>query len=271
MKGSFIVKVYISVDIEGITGVTSWNETILGDLEHKAAAEQMTRETLAAISGAIEAGAEEIYVKDAHDSGRNLDISNFPKEVKIIRDWAGEPCGMITGLDKSFDAVIFIGYHSASYENTNPLAHTLNNGKISYIKVNDEIASEFLLYSYRAWEIGVPSVFISGDLNICNKAKDMVEGIETVPVKEGNGGATINISPLLALENIKKGVKKSLLNIESCKMVIPDTYKMEISFKDHTDSNKGTFYPGVRRVDGKTLEFEANSVIEMMTTRMFIM
>ena len=72
------MKVYISVDIEGTAGTTSWAATELGDKEHGAAAREMTLEAVAACEGVLQAGADEIYVKDAHDSGRNMDLSLFP-------------------------------------------------------------------------------------------------------------------------------------------------------------------------------------------------
>ena len=79
------MKVYISVDIEGITGVTNWDETEIDSPRHARAAEQMKKETLAAVQGAIDAGATEVWIKDAHDSGRNMWADGFPKEVRFIR------------------------------------------------------------------------------------------------------------------------------------------------------------------------------------------
>ena len=79
------MKVFLSVDIEGITGVTSWNETNLGNQEHRLCAEQMTKETLAACEGAITMGVKEILIKDAHDSARNIDLPKFQNVQKISR------------------------------------------------------------------------------------------------------------------------------------------------------------------------------------------
>lgn len=81
------MKVYISVDFEGVAGSTSWSSTNLGDLEHGPMAREMTLEAAAACRGALAAGATEIYIKDAHESGRNMDISLLPREAKSY--WAG--------------------------------------------------------------------------------------------------------------------------------------------------------------------------------------
>lgn len=161
------MKVYISVDVEGLTGSTSWESTNLGNLEHGAVAEQMKREAMAAALGAIDAGADEVYIKDAHDSGRNMDITGFPKQCRFIRDWTNSPDSMIGGIDKSFDAVLFVGYHSPAGFDGNPLSHTMNRGN-NYVKFNGELCSEFLMHAFYAAELGVPSVFLSGDRALCS-------------------------------------------------------------------------------------------------------
>ena len=129
------MKVYISADIEGVTNVTNWDETELYHDAHAAAKKQMTREVLAACRGSLAAGAEEIVVKDAHDSARNIIAEEMPDEVTLIRGWTNAPESMMAGLDSSFDAVIYIGYHSGAYYDGNPLAHTMNTQN-NYIKIN---------------------------------------------------------------------------------------------------------------------------------------
>ena len=117
------MKVYISVDFEGVAGSTSWSSTNLGDLEHGPMAREMTLEAAAACRGALAAGATEIYIKDAHESGRNMDISLLPKEAKIILGWKYSPDSMVCGLDQSFDALMFVGYHSPAGTSGLPLSH----------------------------------------------------------------------------------------------------------------------------------------------------
>jgi len=156
------MKVYISVDIEGVTGVTAWSETELGNSDYAQFALQMTKETTAACEGAIAMGASEIFVKDAHDSARNIDMTKLPKCVKLSRGWANCPDSMMAGIDETFDAAIFIGYHAGAGYDGNPLSHTMNTNN-NYMMVNGEMASEFVLNSYAAARYGVPVVFVSGD------------------------------------------------------------------------------------------------------------
>lgn len=264
------MKVFISVDIEGITGVTSWSETTLGNSDYKQFADQMTKEAVAACEGAIAMGAKEIFVKDAHDSARNIDITKLPRCSILSRGWTNTPDSMVAGIDETFDAAIFIGYHSAAGTNGSPLAHTMNLGN-NYMKVNGERASEFVINSYLAANYGVPVVFISGDKMLCDKAKEFNPSIETVAVKEGDGGATASINPELACELIKEGVKNGLKHIEACKIAIPNKFEVEINYKEHKEARHASFYPGVTQVDSHTIKYTANNVKEFATTRMFIL
>ncbi len=213
------MKIYISSDIEGISGSTIWDETIKnGDLYNDYAG-QMTLETKAACDGANSVGAKEIMVKDAHGSGRNIDHNLLPKNTKLIRGWSGGPFSMVQELDYSYDALIFIGYHSSATKNTNPLSHTMTTN-LDYIKINGEIASEFLIHSYIAAYLGVPIVFLSGDKGLCDEVKRIHPNITTVAVKEGRGNSTINIHPELSRELIEEGVREAFQSFLKLKLDI---------------------------------------------------
>lgn len=97
------MRIYISADMEGIAGISRWDETEKGNAEYERYREQMTREVAAACEGAIEAGAEYILVKDAHDRGKNLIHELLPRNVKIMSGWSQHPYNMVEGLDESFD------------------------------------------------------------------------------------------------------------------------------------------------------------------------
>ena len=191
------MKVFISADIEGITTTTQWPDTDAGSLTYKEHTLQMTKEVNAACEGAIEAGAKEIFVKDAHDSAMNIDQTALPECVKIHRRWSGDPYSMVEGIDESFDAVMFIGYHNAASIGNNPLSHTMNTRNV-YVRLNEVLASEFMFFSYAAAYRKVPTVFLSGDKGLCEIAQSMQPNhpnLITLPVKEGIGYSTINYSP----------------------------------------------------------------------------
>ena len=264
------MKVYISADIEGISGSTAWASTTLGHFEHAPLAREMTLETVAACQGALEAGATEIYVKDAHDSGRNMDLSLFPREVKIISDWTCEPISMLGGIDSSFDAVMYVGYHSPAGMDGSPLSHTMNRGN-NWVKYNGRLASEFLIHAYASADLGIPSVFLSGDKMLCEHVHGYDKEITTVAVKEGLGSATINLSPILAQELIREGARRGLENRGNCHLDIPETITMEICFKEHYKAKRASWYPGVIQTDPYTVSYTTSSMDDLMRARMFIL
>src|SRR5262245_14222841 len=119
------MKIFISADIEGIAGITSWQEADPNSAQYRPYQERMTEEVKAACLGALDAGAKEIWVRDAHWYARNLLHERLPREVRLVRGWSRHPYMMVQEIDPSFDAVAFVGYHSRGGSGANPLAHTL--------------------------------------------------------------------------------------------------------------------------------------------------
>lgn len=258
------MKIFISADIEGVAGCTTWDETEKDKGAYQSFAKQMTREVEAACIGANEAGAEEIVIKDAHDSGRNLDHSVLPRNTKLVRSWAGGLYSMVQELDSTYSALIYIGYHSAAGTDTNPLSHTMNT-MLDKITINGRIASEFLIHSYIAAYHDVPVVFLSGDKGLCIEAEGVVPGIRTVAVKEGRGNSTINIHPELAADKIREGVREVLSgNLESLKIKLPEEFDINIRYKNHKDAYSRSFYPGATKLDENTISFHSKDYIEVL-------
>ena len=264
------MKVYISADIEGVTGVTDWDETELGNAEHQAAREQMTREVMAACEGAFEAGADEIYVKDAHDSARNLIADWLPENVVLIRGWTCTPESMMAGLDETFDAAVFIGYHTGAGFDGNPLAHTMNRDN-NYVKINGRTCAEFDMNAYMAEYYNVPVVFISGDEEVCEHAKELIPEIASCGVKWGRGEATFNKTNRAACNEIKEGVKEGLRKKEKCLPERPEKFELEMNFKECVHALRSSCYPGAKRIDTRTVTFTADNIYDMMTARMFML
>lgn len=258
------MKIYISADIEGVTGCSVWDETDKSKSDYYSFAEQMTREVNAACKGAISAGVKEIMVKDAHDSGRNLNHEKLPHITKLIRSWAGGLYSMVQELDSSFDALLYVGYHSPAGSNKNPLAHTMNTS-YDRITINDKVASEFLIHSYIAAYHNVPVVFLSGDKGLCDEVIELNNKIRTVSVKEGKGNSTINIHPDLSLKLIEEGVKEALTdNLDNCLIQLPSEFNVEIRYKWHHHAYKASHYPSAKLEDEHTVSFHATDYIEVL-------
>lgn len=262
------MKVFISADIEGITGVTSWDETLQDHLGYDKAKEQMNREVSQACKAALSLGYE-VVVKDGHGTGLNLEQDLLPDDVELIRGWMTSPESMMGGLDETYDAAIYIGYHAPEGTDKSCLAHTIEHDMFNWIKVNGKLASEFTLNKLIADSFGVPSVFISGDKGICDIAKEAEPKIHTVATKESIGNATWNKSTTKVEKMIYDGVIEALKDdIKAAEL--ESKYVITINFKEHQAARNASWYPGAKRIDSNTVEYEAETPFELRVAQMFM-
>ncbi len=264
------MKIYISADIEGITGVTHWNETGREHADYPEFQQQMTREVAAACLGCLDAGAEEITIKDAHDSGRNILATQLPAKTRLIRGWSGHPLGMVQDLNDSFDAVMMVGYHSRAYSNRNPLAHTWSSSKLLSLKLNGEWLSEFGMHLLAAEYLGVPVVMVTGDAGLAEEVKGWNAHIVTVAVKEGVGDSTNSIHPDLAVQLIQRSAQEALTrSLDRYHVRLPDHFRLELCFKKHQLAYRASHYPGAIVVDDHTVAYEHKDYYEILRFRFF--
>lgn len=265
------MKIYISADIEGITGVTAATECSPGKAEFSAAAAQMTKEVRAACDGANEAGADTILIKDAHGWAMSIDPNELTENSELIRGWSGDPFCMMEGIDESFDAAVMIGYHTAAGLSGNPLAHTLNGAAFSYIKINGQIVGEFEINSYAAALKGVPVCFISGDELLTANAKAFNPEINAYAVKSGLGASTLNVHPGKSTKEIRNRVKDALSGDLSRYLIsMPKSFKLEVSFLKQQDAYRFSFYPGAKLISEKTIGFKTKDFYEILRILAFI-
>ena len=265
------MRVFISADIEGIVGTTSWDETGATKPGYEAACRQMTAEVKAACEGAIAAGADYIRIKDAHGSSRNIDITQLPACVELIRGGAGLPFSMAYGVDETFDAAFFVGYHSPAGTNENPLSHTYST-KTTRITLNGEPCSEFMLYSWAAASVGVPTVLLAGDRALCEMSDWLHPMLKTVAVKDGLGGCTRSLTPEVACQRIKEAAEAALkqdLSKAACTSV-PEHFDLEISYKEHPVAVKMSYYPGCELIGDRTVRLQTDDLIEVLRAVLFI-
>lgn len=262
MKQRKDLKIYISVDIEGVCGICNWNETELGEQEYNYFRNEMTKETIACCNALIQMGITNITVRDAHDSARNIIPDLLPECVTLIREWTNGPCDMMAGLDESYDGVILIGYHSPARSIGNPLSHTLTTG-FKHIKINGKIVSEYILNTYFAQsKYKVPVIMLCGDNNLTNICKEENENIETVSTNVGLHGAIITKHPNVVCKEIAEATKKAILKLEEGTnffVEMPSKFETEIQFKNHILAYKASFFPNAKFLDNdKTIHYSDN-------------
>lgn len=264
------MKVFLSADIEGTAGIAHWDEAMRAHSDYAEFHALMTAEVVAACEGARAAGAEEVVIKDAHSSARNLILGQLPDYARIIRGWSGHPDLMMFGLGPDFAAAIYTGYHAKAGSESNPLAHTLT-GRINRLLLNGELASELTLNALCAARYDVPSVFVAGDAGICADARAMLPGIETVATLEGAGHGTASLSPTRAQAMIREGVERALSgNLSGRRPALADRYEMVIEFNNPSDAYKGSWYPGAKPHGPCTIALAATDFFDIQRALRFI-
>lgn len=265
------LKVFISADMEGIGGVIHWDDVSRQGKDYALFRRLMTQETNAAIEGALEAGATEILVRDSHGSARNILPDVLGPEAVLLRDWSGGPLSMMEGIDETFDAVVFIGYHARAGTPNAVLKHTMT-GTIYDVVLNGKKMPEAGINGAIAGYFGVPVVFIAGDLAVCKQAKELFGDIETAAVKEGIGKAAKMLHPLKAQELIKKKTTLALKRLKDFKPFrLKPPFKMEVTFKDEERAENASWIPGAKRTGNTSVSFTSNDFMEVLKFFKFAM
>ncbi len=258
------LKVYISVDMEGIAGVVSRDQVVPGSRDYEKARLWMTQETNAAIKGAFDAGATQVVVNDSHGPMTNIIASELDPRAILITG-SPKPLSMMEGIDSSFDAVIFIGYHGRAGTPASVLDHTYSSASIFSIKVNGIEMPELGLNAAVAGYFGVPVVAISGDSSVCQQAKEILgPEVVTIEVKKGIGRyAAQSLTPARACQLIREKVREAILKRKKIKPLrLKPPYKFEITFLYSYQAEYPSLIPGVKRVGGRTVEFTCNDFVK---------
>lgn len=251
------LRVYISSDMEGIAGLVSGTQVSAGERDYGVGRRLMTAETNAAIAGAFDAGATEVLVNDSHGSQTNLLAEELDRRASLITG-SPKPVGMMQGIDSTFDAVVFVGYHAQASTADAVLGHTYS-GALKSVKLNGREVGEYGLNAAIAGHFGVPVVFISGDAAVVGQARALVPGIEGVAVKEGIGQtAARTLHPAEARDRIAAGVRSALARrseIRPVTLARPVTIEVEVSNVEYADA--AMLVPGMRRVAGRVVSYPA--------------
>ena len=265
------MKVLISVDMEGICGVTSWVQVMPPEVdghprstvEYERARARLTREVNAAVEGALEGGAEEVVVNEAHDGMRNLVADDLHESVRFITG-SDKGLGMMQGVDlPGVGAAFFVGYHAKAGTPYAPLAHTWN-GYVNDVRLDGRSTGEFGINAALAGHFGVPVTLVTGDDKAVAQVRDWVgQQVVGVVVKEGfTTFSAIHLHPRRAQQLIREGAREAVARARGATpwRLAPDT-RAEIDFDHQARAQACLFIPGVERAGERTVAFTARDAL----------
>jgi D-amino peptidase len=266
------LKVYVSVDMEGVAGTVTGDQLGPTGFEYARFREFMTREALAAVTAAKEAGATEVLVADAHGNGENLLVEMFPPDVRVVRSWPRRG-HMMAGLDATFDAALLIGYHASTANPRGVRAHTFSSARLTKVAVNGRDMSEGAWSAAIAGSHGVPVIMMSGDDVALEEVRALVGPLEGAETKKSLGFHSANtLTPQASYDLVAAKVKAALLRRRDFKpFVVAAPVTVDISFKNYLPAEVLAYLRAVERTDAHSIRFRARDVAEASDFLVFVL
>lgn len=258
------MKVYVSMDAEGISGIYKLAQVMPTDKGYERARRLMASDINAAAKGAFDAGATEFFVNDAHNSGDNLLIEQLDSRIKLCSG-SDRPLTMAEGAQRKFDAALLIGYH-ARKGSKGVISHSYAYGSMVEMKLNGKIISEYELIGHVCGYFGTPVIFLSGDDIVTADARKNVPGIYTVETKEciGNGSA-VCLHPEVTSRMISQTVKAALENYATDgikPMKLAGIAKIEVRYTAESQARLAMGAPRTTRIDETTVAYTGSDYLE---------
>jgi D-amino peptidase len=258
------LKVYISVDMEGVAGVVTGDQLSPAGFEYERFRKFMTDEAVAAVKGAKAAGATEVVVADSHGNGESLLIEDFPADVQIVRSWPRHG-GMMAGLDGTFAAAVFVGYHASTTNSQGVRAHTISSAHFTRVALNGTAVTEAEFNAAYAGALGVPIVFMSGDDAAVAEVSRRLGHLESVITKTSLGfHAAQTLTPALACERIYQSVLQAVSHRDQRQpYVLAPPITLDVSFKNYQPAEILSYLHTVTRTDSHSIRFVGRNMKEV--------
>jgi D-amino peptidase len=257
-------KVYISVDMEGVAGAVTADQLLPSGFEYERFRRFMTEEALATVRAAKQAGATRIVVSDSHGNGENLLIEQFPPDVQIVRSLPRHG-NMMAGLDSSFSAALFVGYHASTSNPKGVRAHTFSSAHFTRVALNGTQVTEAEFNAAYAGDLNVPVVFASGDDAAISEITARLGPLDTVVTKRTLGfHAAESLTPQAACDLIYHGALAALSHRNTrqpYKLTHPVT--LDLSFKNYMPAEVLSYLRTVQRVDSHSIRFVGQDMQEV--------
>ena len=258
------VKVFVSVDLEGIWGVVHGDQTSPSGGGYGAARKWMAQDVNAAVAGLFAAGATEVVVNDSHGGMRNILADDLDARASLITG-SPKPLSMMEGIDATYDACLLIGYHARAGSAPAVLDHTISSAVVFAIRVNGLEMPELGLNAAIAGAFGVPVVMLSGDGTTCRQAAEILgPGVKTASVKEATGRTAARLLPRgEALAAIQNAARDGLLErVKAKPYALTPPFAFELEFQRSSQAEPASLIPGVQRPSARVVGFTSQDYLE---------
>jgi D-amino peptidase len=263
-------KLFVSVDMEGVTGVVTGDQLGPGSFEYERFRRFMTEEVLAVISAARDAGVREILVADSHGNGENLLLELLPADVQVVRSWP-RPLGMMQGIDSTFDAAIFVGYHAGTSNPNGVRAHTFSSARLTDVRLNGRSVPEGGVNAAIAGYFGVPVILVTGDDAAVEEVRAVVGPIEGAVVKWNYGfHSARTMTPEAGRTLIGQRTTAALRAARPRPFVLRGPVTLDVTFKHYQPSQVLALLPMVERPDAHTVRYVGPDILAVSRFLQFI-
>jgi D-amino peptidase len=250
------MRVYLSVDMEGVAGVVHVDQTRRTGHDYERARKWMTAEANAAILGAFDGGASAVVVNDSHGDMRNLVIEELDPRAEVISG-SLKPMSMVEGAVAGFGCALFVGYHAGAGSRAGILDHTYYGKVVARCRVGGTDWNETALNAAVCGAHGIPVALVTGDQTVCAQARATLGDVETVEVKTSiTRYAAKSLHPALAQERIRAAASRAVKRAPQLRPYTPPLpLALEIDFVNSACADAAELVPNTRRVDGLTCAY----------------
>ncbi len=264
------MNVYVSVDMEGITGIVHRDMLGSDQREYDRGRRLMTADANAAIEGLAQAGADYILVNDGHGPMRNLIFEDMHPKAHLLTGSgnAKDHCQVEAADSRTFDAAVLVGYHAMAKTRKAIAPHTIAGAAIAELRINGRPHGETGLNAAVLGSMGIPVVMVTGDTTTMAEAREFLgDQIETVAVKEAVGtSAAICRPPSATLPDITAAAKRALVNIGNARVYNPSEFRLEIDFFNVPQCDRASRTASIERLGPVTIHVEGDSPWEKYQT-----
>jgi D-amino peptidase len=268
--GAGEVRIFISADMEGATGIVQWEQVNRPDPDYSFGRKMQLHDVKAVASGALDAGADEILVNDSHDYMINLSANDlgFDSRVRLLSG-SNKKFSMVQGFEQA-DAAFFVAYHAKAGTKRAILDHTMSSSSIFSIVLNGREVGETGLNAAVFAGEKIPVILVTGDAAVCAEARDLLgEGLVTACVKEAHSrtsadcmlpedsGRVLREAAALAVERARSGTAP-IMDIGN------GAFDLRITFQNSSQCDRAEKIPGTERMDGRTIRVTGSGMTDMI-------